>query len=292
LSIDALGVDSTERDSPFAFLQELARELSQGRVELPSFPDVVARVQNAVADPYSTSERLAKVVGADGALASRLFTMANSALLHSGGARITDLKLAITRIGYEHVRTAALAYAAGQLLRAPALVHIRADLERYWQESTQVAALAYAIAREKRSVRADEAMLAGLVHNIGKVYILSRAPRNSELNADPELRDQLLAEWHPSIGQAIVENWKLSDEIATAVGGQLDRHRTHKGPPDLQDFLVVALAMADEIATNDGEGTEVSALPVAQHLGLDDAAIIRIVLDLKTDLLMLQAALG
>jgi len=292
MSISTSGAHSTERDSPFAFVQELARELSKGHVELPSFPDVVTRVQKAAADPDSTSERLAKVVGADGGLVSRLFTMANSALLHSGGAKVTDLKLAITRIGYAHVRTAALGYATGQLLRAPELVHIRADLERYWQESTRVAALAYAIAREKRSARADEAMLAGLVHNIGKMYIVSRAPRASVLNTDPELRDRLLGEWHASIGQAIVENWKLSDEIATAIGGQFDRYRTHKGAPDLQDFLVMALAMAEQIASNDGEGAAVSALPVAQFLGLDDAALIRIVLDVKTDLLTLQTALG
>jgi HD-like signal output (HDOD) protein len=281
----------SESGSPFAFLQELTRELSAGRVELPSFPEVVTRVQNVVADPDSTSERIVKVVGTDIGLVTRLLTMANSALLYRG-EQVTDLRLAITRMGYSNVRTAALAYANAQLRRAPALEHIRADLERFWHESTQVAALAYAIARENRSIRADEAMLAGLVHNIGKVYIASRAPRNLALNSNAELMDHLLAEWHAGIGQAIVQNWKLSDDIATAIGGQYDRQRTHEGPPDLQDLLVTTIVLSDEIARKDGESTATSVLPGAKVLGLDEAAIIRVLFDLQTDLLMLHTALG
>jgi len=291
LPIDTSETNSPESGSPLAFLRELTRELSTGRVELPSFPEVVTRVQRAVADPDSTSERIVKVVGADGVLVSRLLTMANSALLYRG-EKVTDLRLAITRMGYSNVRTAALAYANAQLRRAPALEHIRADLEKYWQDSTQVAALAYAIARENRSVPADEAMLAGLVHNIGKVYIASRAPRNLALNSNAELKDHLLAEWHAGIGQAIVQNWKLSDDIATAIGGQCDRDRAHDGPADLQDLLAMTIVLADQIAAKDGESTAASVLPGAKLLGLDEAAIIRVVFDLQTDLLMLHTALG
>lgn len=283
---------SNDSESPFAFLQALSRELSNGRVDLPSFPDVAIRVQKAVADPNSTPERIAKVVGADAGLATRLLTLANSALLQRGDHKVTDLKLAITRIGYQHVRTAALAFATGQLRRAPELAHIRPDLETNWQDSTKIAALTHAIARENRCPRADEAMLAGLIHNIGKTYIVARLPGHSVLNADPEMKGHFLREWHAGIGQAIVENWKLTDEIAAAIGGQYDRDRTHEGPADLQDFLVIALAISEQMADKDAENAAVATLPAARFVGLDEAAIVRIVLELQSDLLTLQAALG
>lgn len=284
---------ASQEDSGFSIVQGLAQELSAGRVDLPSFPDAAARVQQAVSDPNSTSERVARVVSADAGLASRIITMANSALLHRGDDRVTDLKMAITRIGYQHVRTAALAYASAQLRRAPELAHLRPDLERCWKESIRVAALTNAIARESQRVRSDEAMLAGLMHNIGKVYIIARVPRDSAVMRDPERKEQLVMEWYPSIGQALIENWKLPEEIAVAVGGQRDLERAHIGPPDMQDLLVVAVALVAQMERGaDSDDNSISQLHAAKVLGLDDSAMIRVMLESQTDLEMLNAALG
>ena len=116
--------------SAFEFVTELARELSSGRVELPSFPEAAARLQQALADTNVTAERIALVLGTDAGLTARVLTMANSTLLHRGGKPVSDLKLAVTRIGHENIRVAALAYASAQLKRAPELAHIRGDLEQ------------------------------------------------------------------------------------------------------------------------------------------------------------------
>jgi HD-like signal output (HDOD) protein len=68
-------------------------------------------------------------------------------------------------------------------------------------------------------MRPDEALLAGLLHNIGKVYIIARTPKDAvHIHVD----DAVLRDWHPGIGQALIENWKLPEDIAVAVGGQLE----------------------------------------------------------------------
>ena len=279
------GADS----SPFKFVSELARELSSGRVDLPSFPEAAARVQQVLSDDSVTSERIALVVSADAGLAARVLTLANSTLLHRGGAPVTNLKTAVTRIGYENIRAAALAYANAQLRRAPELLRIRAPLERCWQQGMRVASLAHAIAKESRAVRSDEAMLGGLLHNIGMVYILARSPRDSS----PEsLEGAALRAWHPSIGQALIENWKLPEEIALAVGGQLDFERSHEGPADLHDLLVVAVRLADQMAEGADQETDAVQIEPAAALGLDDSAMVRIMLESQTEMAMLQAALG
>ena len=70
--------------TPFEFLSALARELSAGHVDLPSFPDAAARVQHVLSNEDITSERIARVVSSDAGLAARILTMANSTLLHRG----------------------------------------------------------------------------------------------------------------------------------------------------------------------------------------------------------------
>jgi HD-like signal output (HDOD) protein len=275
--------------SPFQFLSELARELSAGRVDLPSFPDAAARVQHVLSDEEVTSERIARVISADAGMAARILTMANSTLLHRGGAPVTDLKVAITRIGHESIRAAALAYATAQLRRAPELEPIRPQLERCWLEGLRVAALAHAMAKESRCVRPDEALLAGLLHNMGKVYIVARSRKQgAALSVD----DAVVRDWHPGIGQALIENWKLPEEIAAAVGGQLQLERSHTGPADLWDLLIVAVNVAAQMADNAADDAALAQMPPAVALGLTDSAFVRIMLESQTELEMLQAALG
>jgi HD-like signal output (HDOD) protein len=277
------------KETPFQFLSSLAKELSGGRVELPSFPDAAARTQHVLSDENVTSERIARVVGSDAGLAGRILTMANSTLLHRGGAPVTDLKVAVARIGHDNIRAAALAYANAQLRRAPELAHIRSQLETCWQDGVRVAALTHAMAKETRGIRSDEALLAGLLHNIGKIYIIARSPKQGAMQVD----DPVLREWYPGIGTALIENWKLPDDIAKAVGGQLEVDRTHEEEPaDLQDLLIVAVAVAEQMKSNNADDSALAKLPPATALGLSDSALVRIMLESQTEIEMLQAALG
>jgi HD-like signal output (HDOD) protein len=275
--------------SPFQFLSDLARELSAGRIDLPSFPDAVARVQHVLSDDSITSERIARVVSSDAGLAARILTMANSTLLHRGGSPVTDLKIAVTRIGHDSIRAVALAYATAQVRHAADLAHIRTDLERIWQEGVRVAALAHAMAKESKLLRPDEALLAGLLHNIGKVYIIARTPKGA---VQVHIDDAVLRDWHPGIGQALIENWKLPEEIAAAVGGQNDVERSHAAPADLQDLLIVAVSLATQMANNAADDAALAQMPAAAAMGLTDSAIVRIMLESQTEMETLQAALG
>ena len=277
------------KETAFQFLSSLAKELSSGRVELPSFPDAAARTQHVLSDDNVTSERIARVVGSDAGLAARILTMANSTLLHRGGAPVTDLKVAVARIGHDNIRAAALAYANAQLRRAPELAHIRKQLETCWQEGVRVAALTHAMAKETRGIRSDEALLAGLLHNVGKIYIIARSPKQGAMQID----DPILRDWYPGIGTALIENWKLPEDIAKAVGGQLETERVHDDEPaDLQDLLIVAVAVAEQMANNAADDAALSKLPSATALGLTDSALVRIMLESQTEMEMLQAALG
>ncbi len=83
-----------------------------------------------------------------------------------------------------------------------------------------MASLAHSLAKESRCVRTDEAMLAGLLHNIGKVYIIARAPKDP--GSAPTLDAAAMRDWYPNIGKALSENWKMPEDITGAIAGQLD----------------------------------------------------------------------
>lgn len=290
-AIGASTTVSSDASSAFAFVAELAQEVSRGRVELPSFPDVVARVRNALADEDVSNEQIARIVSSDPGLAARVFALANSAAMNRGGRTITDLKTAVNRIGHNNVRTAAVAFAIAQLRRAAELRHIAKELEGLWQESTMVAALAYALASRARGINADEAMLAGLLHNVGKIYILARAHRHQTLFQDAATINQIMRDWHANVGKAIVDNWGFPEHISEAVGEHENIDR-HAGQPDVTDILTVAVMMSSFFGHDADLELNMQGVKAFWRLELDNEKCVHVMRDCAEEIALLRSALG
>jgi len=274
----------------FAFVSELAQEVSSGKVELPSFPDVAVRVRKVLADENVSIDQIARVVGSEAGLAARVFTLANSAALNRSGRAVADLKMAVNRIGHNNVRTAAVSFAIAQLRRAAELRHIAKELEEMWQEATTVAALAYATAA-RTGVNADESMLAGLLHNVGKIYILARANRHDSLFKDPAALAQVLRDWHSNVGRAIVENWGFPEHISEAVGEHENIDRVND-KPDVTDVLTVAVMMVGFFGHEADLELNMQGVKSFWRLGLDNDKCVHVMRDCADEISALRTALG
>ena len=280
----------SESAAAFAFVTELAQEVSGGKVELPSFPDVAVRVRKVLADEQVSNEQIARIVGSDAGLAARVLTLANSAALNRAGKAIGDLKTAINRIGHNNVRTAAVAFAIAQLRRASELRNIAPQLERVWQEATMVAALSYSIG-SRCQINADESMLAGLLHNVGKLYILARANRHGGLFSEPVALAQIQRDWHANVGKAIVENWGFPEHISEAIGEHENIDRT-AGQADVTDVLTVAVMAAGFMGHEVDFELNMQGVKAFRRLGLDNAKCAHIMQSCSDEISALRSALG
>jgi HD-like signal output (HDOD) protein len=276
----------------FDFVRTLAAELSVGNVDLPSFPEIAVRVRRVLSDPKSSVEQVVRVVGSEPALAARLLRIANSASLNRSGRAVTDLRTAINRIGYNMVRSASISFSMAQIRTSNKLAGLEHHLNDLWQRSTSVAAFAYVLARTCTKVNPDEAMLTGMMHGIGKLYVLTRVIDHPELFASNTMLNQIIGEWHASIGKAILENWKFPESMAQAVGDQADFSRTEDGPPDLTDVVGVAILMASHTEDSAGLEAALSGLGAAKRLGLDDAKTQAVMRESAAEVSALSQALG
>lgn len=285
----AVTTPAADNAAAFAFVAELAQEVSRGKVELPSFPDVAVRVRKVLADEHVSNDQIARVVSSDAGLAARVFTLANSAALNRSGRTVSELKTAVNRIGHNNVRTAAVSFAIAQLRRASELKHISKELEGLWQEATTVAALAYAVA-SRTGMNADEAMLAGLLHNVGKIYILARAQRHS-LFKEPAALAHVLRDWHANIGKAIVENWGFPEHIAEAIAEHenIDRVNDER---DVTDVLTVAVMMAAFFGHEADLELNMQGVKSFWRLGLDNDKCVHVMRDCAEEIRALRTALG
>lgn len=227
----------------FGFVKSLAGELSKGPVELPSVPEVVIRLQRALSDENASNESVVMVLGAEPVLAAKLMNMANSAALNTSGRKIADLRTAVARVGFNIVRSAALSFAVEQLRHSEAYKHLAPQLDALWNNSVEIAALSHVIARRFSSLNGDTALLTGLMHNVGRIYILTRASAFPALIADPLTFNSITRDWHANVARAVLENWRMPEEIVDAVGSYEDMDRELRGPVTLIDVLSLAVQL-------------------------------------------------
>jgi len=279
-------------DVAFTFVQALASELSGGKIELPGFPHIVMRVQKVLGDESADSNRIVRVLGSEPVLASQIVRMANSAALNPGGALVTDLRNAVSRVGLDTVRSATIAFAVRQLRDAPLLKGLEAPLGMLWKRSVLVASLSCVIARRLTNLNPDTGLLAGLLQGIGRLYILTRASGHRALFADQENYQAIEHDWHLSIAAALLENWGFADEIVQAVHESENFDRDARGPVCLADVLVVGTILAEHHNQPQVLQAQVHCAKPLHKLKLDAPACEAFITESSKDIESLRVALG
>lgn len=254
------------QDAYFRFAKSLARDLNRDEISLPSFPDVVIRIRAALDDPDTTSSDLATIISVDAALTLRMLVLANSTFYNPAGVKIEGLDAAIGRIGFQKVRSTAIAYAVEQLHASKDLEPLKTELRETWSLGLRVAALSEAIARHCTKLDADSAFIAGLLHRIGVLYIFTKYPEYPELLADPESRNSLIDEWAAPIGESIVSNWDFSEEIQETLNPEKSAAKERTVDPNLVDVVTTARDSMNGAEIHFPDSDEVRRLKVTDEI--------------------------
>lgn len=231
----------------FRILEDIARDLS-GDVNFPTCMDAAMLVRDTLRDPLVAAPQVVRAISAEPLISSKLLRLANSVAYNPSGATITDLQLAITRLGFEVVRTTSLAVALEQMLKSRNLSAYDAISRAAWEHSIHVASIARVLARRLGRINPDDAMLAGLVHNIGIFYLLYRAAEYPEYREDQAAMLDLLAGWHESIGESLLHILGMPEQITDAIRDHEYLHQVET-PCTVRDALYFANLLADDDMT-------------------------------------------
>lgn len=232
------------KEISFRILEDIARDLSGDVVSFPTFLDVTFQIRGALKNPNLTIDQLSVLVGAEPLMSTKVIRLANSAALNPTGRAIADVKTAISRVGMEAVRSISFAVAMEQLLGSKKMAAFDWISQRLWEHTIHVAALSRVLARKVGRINADEAMFAGLVHDIGVFYLLSRATNFPELIADRDELYFLLVDWHDNIGHALLSAMGLGEDLLEAVLGH-ETEREVSAIKNVADVLYVANKLAN-----------------------------------------------
>lgn len=275
-----------DRQEHRRILDDIARDLA-GDANFPTSLDAAVLIRDTLRNPLADLEQVVQAVGVEPLISSRLLHLANSVAFNPAGTKISSLATAIGRLGFNVVRTVSLAVAMDQMLKSKQLSSHQTIAHEAWTNAVQVAAIARALARRVGGISPDEAMLAGLVHNIGAFYLLYRAGSVPEYQDDRQQVLDLLAGWHVSIGEQLLQYLGLPPAITEAVRDQRQL-RPVTAPASVSDVLYVARLLANCPAWQSVEETD-KQLAIITEVRLRYAELLK---EAEDDILALRAALS
>lgn len=217
---------------------ELIQAIEKDQLVLPTLPEVALRVREAAEDPDVNIAHLVREISNDAALSARLIKVVNSPLLRTR-QEITDLSMAVNRMGITYTANLATGLAMAQMFQATSDV-IDRKMREVWGRSTEVAGISHVLCRHYTKLKPDQATLAGLVHQIGVLPILSYAEENDQLLADPASLDLVIERIHPIIGDRILEAWDFPVPLRHVPTQHLDFNR-NSPTVDYADIVQVAM---------------------------------------------------
>jgi HD-like signal output (HDOD) protein len=216
---------------------DLLQAIENDAVVLPTLPEVALEIREAASDPDVNIAMLATIIENDSSIAARILRVANSSLLR-GLQPINDVKGAIGRIGLGYTSTLVTTLAMQQIFLSTK-ESLNQRMRSIWVQSTDVAAISYTLAKSQLHLKPELATLAGIIHQIGALPILSYAVGRGFLRDHPELLDQALLELSPEVGRRILEVWGFAQELIVVPEGCADFSRDIE-KADYADIVTVA----------------------------------------------------
>lgn len=216
---------------------QLRHEVAHNQLHLPTLPEVALQVRDAVEDQIATAPQIAAIVAKDPALSARLLQVANSPL-YRGRVEVDSLAMAVNRLGLKLVRSLVVSLAMKQMFQATS-DHLDHALRKVWDDSVQIAAISRVLSKGLEGLEPEQALLAGLVHQIGALPILARLDELLGAHTEPQLIRQLVDQLAPELGSSILAQWRFPDALARLPQDCIDLQRD-RDTPDYSDVVMVA----------------------------------------------------
>ncbi len=275
-----------------AFAIEVTRQRQAASLELPAMPAVSARIGQALKDPDFAMSDLARLISADPVIAAELLKVANSALFR--GVDVCEtLQAAIVRLGLAQTQTLVLSLATKAMfnVRTP---WIKQRLQRMWRHAVEIGAYMTVLGKLVPQLDPSKSLLAGLLHEIGAVSVLSLAEKFPQLEQTPGVLDAVLANVVPEFSAEILESWGLAD-FASGTIHQENWLYEHDGDADYADLLIVAHLHALMKARRFDALPRLTEMPAYAQLsahGLKAAKSVEVLQTAQEELNELRALLG
>ena len=209
-----------------------------GKLKLPSQPGIAMRIAKVINDPNTDSHDIARVIQADPTVAGRIISVVNSAA-YRGRTTIDNLPDAVTRLGRNVTHNLVISFALSGLYDTRSHT-LNEFMSATWKHASYVAAICHELGRVTPGLSADNALLCGLVHDIGVLPIINVARTQSELAENPRQLQLITHRLKGEIGAVVLREWGFPTGFIEAAVHAEDWMQDINDKPGYVDLVVLA----------------------------------------------------
>lgn len=269
--------------------QDIIKALENDELVLPTLPEVALQVRDVAEDVTSSITDLTAILSRDAALSARMVKVANSPLIRAS-VLVSDLNTAVSRLGIDLTSNLAMGLAMEQMFQATSDI-VDKRMRACWSKSVEIAASSQVLARHFTDLQPDQALLAGLTHQIGKLPILAFAEENESLLNDSFALGKVLTVLHPSLGSYILKMWDFPEDLVAVSKNYLlfDRKVDKVDYADIVQVATLQSYAGTEHPYTKLDWTQISSF---DRLGLDPTTLIAEMEGISEEVTETQGALG
>ena len=261
----------SQLDSEYAFENEISyklyQELKNDSLVLPSLPDIAVRIGNALKDETKTFNHIAEIVQTDPAISAKLIKAANSAM-YGGSNKVESISSAVMRLGTDLTHQLVMTFAMKELFKSKSAL-LKRRMKKLWDHSARVAAISHVLAKKLGSFDPEQALLGGLVHDIGVLVILNYAAQFPEAEDNKNIIDSTIKALRGRVGSTILKNWGFPDWMPDMANEAENWMRSPPNKaPDYTDLIIIC-QLHSFIGTDEMANTPpIDTVPAFKRLGL------------------------
>jgi HD-like signal output (HDOD) protein len=257
-----LNIPEHLKDNPFFSL--FYQHFIQGELKTPSFPDVALKIRKAIQEDSEIAD-IVKIINLDPVISAKLIQVVNSPFYMLMNP-ISNCFNAINRLGRKTTRNLVIAFSMKNLIKSEKPL-IKKLIQQSWLQSIKVSSISYTLAQLTKKVDPDEALLAGLLHNIGVLPILTFADSLSESAYQPADIELCINETQGQIGSIILEQWEFPDNLKQIPLQCTDWFTSTSENLNLADIVILAKYHNFLASPGNTELPLINSLPAFQKLG-------------------------
>jgi HD-like signal output (HDOD) protein len=253
-------------------VEEIRTEIENRTLQLPTLPEVALQIRDEVESDNTDANTIASIVAKDAALSARLLQVANSPL-YRGRTESESIQQAVTRLGLKMVRSLVVSLAMKQIFQATSDT-LDKQFRKIWDDSLQVAAISHMLARNVPGLEKEQAMLGGLVHNIGALPILTKIDERFGFQAGETVVAHMVDDLGPEIGAAVLKDWHFPVSLASIPTACLDLKYDPGPAPTYADIVLVARLQNLAAKNNTGAEADWRNVPAFNKIGMEPEVMV------------------